>query len=172
MNAKDLQEKMTHLKSYWHQLGLKNIVQTSVGESFCLTTTMTAGHIPDIELTALLHQGLNSHSLTIVVDASLPTAIVVNHATSCFLQQATAVLAPIALFINPDPLQLVIRQTRLISLKTKINSRAIIDSIQILAPLLHNACLQIHQQDLNTRDARTMADLLSEHWYEVIRHEE
>ena len=172
MNAKDLREKTSHLKTYWRQLGLKQIAEARTENAFYLSTTLTAGHIPDITLTAVLQQGLNPNSLSVIVDAALPTPVDLTPATQSFIQQATAVLAPMALVINPDPVQLVIRQARLISLNTKINSRAVIDSIQILAPLLHHACLQIEQQQLAPEQAREMAELLSEYWFEVITHEE
>ncbi|AMO57145.1 hypothetical protein GZ77_16945 [Endozoicomonas montiporae] len=171
LNAKDLQEKSSHLKSYWRQLGLKRIVEASDDHAFYLSTCLTAGHIPNIQLTAVLKQGLNPESLSAVIDAQLPATITLSPATQAFIQQASAVLAPIALIINPEAVQLVIRQARLISLNTKINSRAMLDTIQILAPLLHHACLQIEQQQLSCEEARTMADLLSEHWFEVIGHE-
>ena len=172
MNAKDLQEKSSHLKSYWRQLGLKRIVEAHTNNAYYLSTTITAGHIPDIALTAVLQQGLNPNSLNVIIDARLPNFLSLSPATQSFIQQATAVLAPVALIVNPDPVQLVIRQARLISLNTKINSRAMIDTIQILAPLLNHACLQIEQQHLSPEEAREMADLLSEHWFEVITHEE
>lgn len=172
MNAKDLREKTSHLKTYWQQLGLKRIAEARTENAFYLSTTLTAGHIPDITLNAVLQQGLHPNSLNVVIDAGLPTPVDLTSATQSFIQQTTAVLAPVALVINPDPVQLVIRQARLISLNTKINSRAVIDSIQILAPLLHHACLQIEQQQLASEQAREMAELLSEHWFEVITHEE
>ena len=171
MNAKSLQEKSLHLKSYWRQLGLKRIIEASNDQTFCLSTSLTAGHIPDIQLTAALQQGLTPNSLSVIIDAQLPTPITLTPATQAFIQQTTAVLAPVALIINPEPVQLVIRQTKFISLNTKINSRAILDTVQILAPLLHQACLQIEQQQLSSQEARKMADLLSEHWFEVITHE-
>ena len=171
MNAKNLQEKALHLKNYWRQLGLKRIVEACDDQTFYLSTSLTAGHIPDIQLTAVLQQGLNPNSLSAVIDAQLPTPIILTPAILAFIQQTTAVLAPVALIINPEPVQLVIRQARLISLNTRINSRAMLDTIQILAPLLHQACLQIEQQQLSSEEARIMADLLSEHWFEVITHE-
>ncbi|UYM16847.1 hypothetical protein [Endozoicomonas euniceicola] len=171
MNAKNLREKSLHLKNYWRQLGLKRIVEASNDQAFYLSTSLTAGHIPDVQFTAVLQQGLNPNSLSVIIDAQLPTPITLTPATQAFIQQTTAVLAPVALIINPEPVQLVIRQTKLISLNTKINSRAMLDTVQILAPLLHQACLQIEQQQLSSKEARMMADLLSEHWFEVITYE-
>ena len=157
------------IKAQWSKSPLSGLSAYDDGTVAVLTGHQVLPVVGEKALfTAVTSAGLSNHSLNLVFVASLPVIPVQNDVLYAFLQQASALMAPLELSVDFKSGYLLIRQSMIASPESTIPAKAFVDSVDWLAPRIFRAIKQIEQQGLSTSDARQMVDFLSQDYFEAL----
>ncbi len=173
-NEKTLKPIAKRLKKEWLAMGLKDIKASRLHHGICLRSSFQDYQNQRVGFTALVTLGINPEkTANLVIDVSVPLTPLqdtILPAFCAFLQQASGLLSPLALLMDVQGQQLVMRQSQILALKYPVQTQPIHDASLLLMPLLQTSIDQIMKTSPKPNEAREMANHVATSYYGAMQN--
>ncbi|MCL6269384.1 hypothetical protein M3P05_05415 [Sansalvadorimonas sp. 2012CJ34-2] len=162
-----------NLKKEWSAFGLENIKASKLPHGIALKTSFETFQKQKVNLTGLMTPGINPQkTMNLIVDATFPLQPMRDDflpAFCAFLQQSTGLLSPLALLMDIQGQQMVVRQSQIVSHEYQPVTLPMLEAANMLIPLLQKTVSEIIQKVPAPGEARQMADYVATSYYGALQ---